>query len=223
MSVSQKTKEGIDTFLKLSDSYVVLPDEQAQYRLGGDPSRLSEQCDSDQACWSRALQRLGVDVLLRVEIIPTGDREEAMLHLYSSGDASKTGPHPLPRGGGAPLEALENLLLNPGTMEIALESGSTHLQINGQPRLLSPNPIVTASGLPPGNHKLIVEGLGLPQRVEVVRILPGQTVEIPLNSNPKLSNKKRHRWWGAWAGGALLIGGSIAIFSGSGRDGLGWR
>lgn len=223
LSISQKTKAGIETFLSQSDSYALLTQEQAQSRLGSPTGQLEKQCGANLNCWERARQRLGVDLLLRVEVTSSEREEEAIFHLYTDGGTSSTGPHPLPRGGGAPLEVLDALLLAPGTLQIALENGSTHLQINGQARLLSPSPTVKVSRLSPGNHKVIVEGLGLPQRIEVIRILPGQNIEIPLNSDPAVVRDRGYRWWGAWASGALLIGGGVAILSGSGRDGMGWR
>ena len=223
LSISQKTKAGIETFLSQSKSFALLTTEQAQLRLGSPIGQLEKQCTANLNCWERARQRLGVDLLLRVEVTSNGSQEEATFQLYTDESTSNTGPHLLPRGGGAPLQVLDALLLAPGTLQIALENGSTHLQINGEARLLSPSPTVKVSRLSPGNHKLIVEGLGLPQRIEVVRILPGQNIEIPLNSDPTVVKERGYRWWGAWASGALLIGGGIAILSGSGRDGMGWR
>ena len=222
-SISQKTNTGVQTFVNQSRSYALLSDEQARRRLGSSTAQLVEQCGSDHRCWQQARQRLGVDLLLHLAVSSNQRGEHATLHLYTDEGKSVTEPHTLPRGGGAPLELLEELLLAPGTVNIALENGSTHLQINGEARLLSPNRTVQVSSVPPGNHKLIVEGLGLPQRLEVVRVLPGQTIEIPLNSYPTTGNEGHYRWWGAWASGALLLGGGIAILSGSGRDGIGWR
>ena len=222
-SVSMKTKEGIETFLNGSEVYALLPHDKATARLGVEPGRIEYQCGTNPSCWERARQRLGVDILLQVEVSTRGTREESTLHLYTAEHTSTSQAQLLPRGGGAPLETLEAMLFQPGTLHIALENGSTHLQVNGEARLLSPTSSVTISDLRPGNHKVLIEGLGLPQRVEVVRILPGQTIDIPINSSPAAAQNRRHRWWGAWTGGALLLGGAIAVLSGSGRDGVGWR
>ena len=223
LSISQKTSTGVHTFLNQSRSYALLSEEQARLRLGSSTAQLVAQCDSDHRCWQQARQRLGVDLLLHLAVSSNLRGEQATLHLYTDEGNSITEPHSLPRGGGAPLELLEELLLAPGAVNVAVENGSTHLQINGEARLLSPSRTVKISSVPPGNHKVIVEGLGLPQRLEIVRVLPGQTIEIPLNSDPIIGNDRHYRWWGAWASGALLLGGGIAILSGSGRDGIGWR
>jgi hypothetical protein len=224
-TVIEKTHQGIQGFLDQSPSYVALNRDAAQLRLGQDPSKIPEFCAENQRCWSQVVDRAKVDILMHISVGFSGSREQAWIQLYNSESAlqTQTVSTVLPRGGGAPLESLEELFHGQASIEVELEPGSTRLQVNGRSKLLRPAPRVRLRGMPPGRHEVIVEGLGLPIRTKIVRLFPGMNAQLPLPPAPKNAIHRPHRWWGAWAGSALFLGGSIAVFAGSGKQAQAWR
>jgi hypothetical protein len=224
-SVASKTLSEVQDFLESSASYVLLETQEAQERLGHRVDQLVEQCDRDLRCWTRAVDRLGVDLLIHVAIGFSGSREQAWLQGFTSQGPLKiqAAEAMLPRGGGAPIEALINVFLEPAALRILLESGTTHLQVNGVPRLLRPAKSIRLSKMPPGKHEILLEGLGLPPRVEVVTIFPGKNIEIPLRASLPKQDASIQKWWGAWAGGTLFITSVAAILAGSSHKASAWR
>ena len=224
-TVIEKTHQGVRSFLNQSASYVDLDHDTAALRLGQNPSQIPEFCAENRRCWSQIVERAEVDLLLHISVGFSGSREQAWLQLYSAASALSTQAYDtlLPRGGGAPLESLETLLHAKASIEVELEIGNTRLQVNGRSKVLRPAPKVRLRGMPPGRHEIIVEGLGLPLRTKVVRLFPGMNSQLPLPDRPKNTLKKPQRWWGVWAGSALILGGSIAVFAGSGTHGKAWR
>lgn len=224
-SVAKKTLAGVEEFLRKSPSYSLLESEELAERLGHPANVLVTQCEQDRRCWTTAVNRLGVDVLVHLAIGFSGSREQVWIRIFSA-----TGPLQneateslLPRGGGAPLDALNKLLHQSASLRIALKSGTTHLQVNGSPRLLRPAKHIRLSKMPPGKHEIVLEGLGLPPRIEVVSILPGKNVEMPLRIATTAGTQPVQKWWGAWAGGGLFAGGMLAIWAGQSHGAKAWR
>jgi hypothetical protein len=224
-SVAKKTLAGVEDFLRKSPSYSLLESEDLAERIGHSADVLVSQCEQDRRCWTTAVNRAGVDVLVHLAIGFSGSREQVWIHVFG-----ETGPlrneateSLLPRGGGAPLDALNNLLHQGANLRIALESGTTHLQVNGSPRLLRPSKHIRLSKMPPGKHEIVLEGLGLPPRIEVISILPGKNVEMPLRKTTTASTQPVQKWWGAWAGGGLFVGGILAVWAGQTHGAQAWR
>lgn len=224
-SVASKTLAEVQSYLESTSPYTLLEDDVARTRLGHAPNQLVDQCERDHRCWTRAVERLGVDLVVHIAIGFSGSREQAWIQAFSDqgpleAQATET---LLPRGGGAPLQALKGIFLRSSTLRIALESGTTHLQVNGTPRLLRPAQHIRLSKMPPGKHEILLEGLGLPPRIEVIEILPGKDQEMPLKPANSMVTAANQKWWGAWAGGALFIGSIAAILAGSGKKASAWR
>jgi hypothetical protein len=224
-SVAAKTLAAVEEYLNKSGSYDLLESEEVSQRLGHTADLLLEQCEQDVRCWSATVDRLGVDLLIHIAIGFLGSRESTWIRVFSA-----EGPlHNealvalLPRGGGAPLNALNDLLHQSANLQIVLENGTTHLQVNGIPRLLRPAARINLSKMPPGKHEIVLEGLGLPPRVEVILIFPGKDLELPLRAATVVGLKPTQQWWGAWAGGGLFAGGMLAIWAGRNHTSQAWR
>jgi hypothetical protein len=224
-SVAEKTLAGVEDFLQKSPSYSLLKSGQAAERLGHSTGALQAQCDRDRRCWTTAVDRLGVDLLIHLAIGFSGSREQVWIRIFSASGPlhNQAAESLLPRGGGAPLSLLEQLLHQSANLRIALESGTTHLQVNGAPRLLRPAKHIRLGKMPPGKHEIVLEGLGLPARIEVIAILPGKNVEMPLQHANIASAQVAQQWWGAWAGGGLFAGGMLAIWAGRSHAAQAWR
>jgi hypothetical protein len=224
-SVAEKTLAAVDEFLNKSASYELLEPKEISRRLGHTADLLIGQCEQDVRCWSATVDRLGVDLLIHIAIGFLGSRESTWIRAFSA-----EGPlHNealvalLPRGGGAPLNALNELLHQSANLQIILESGTTHLQVNGIPRLLRPAARINLSKMPPGKHEIVLEGLGLPPRVEVILIFPGKNLELPLRATTVIGSKPTQQRWGAWAGGGLFTGGMLAIWAARNHTSQAWR
>ncbi len=224
-SVAKKTIAGVEEFLRQSPSYSLLESEDLTERLGHSANVLVSQCEQDRQCWTTAVNRVGVDVLVHLAIGFSGSREQVWIHVFGEAGPlqNEAMESLLPRGGGAPLDALNSLLHQGASLRIALESGTTHLQVNGSPRLLRPSKHIRLSKMPPGKHEIVLEGLGLPPRIEVISIFPGKDVEMPLQKSTTAGNQPVQKWWGAWAGGGLFAGGILAIWAGQSHAAQAWR
>ena len=220
-----KTLAAVEEFLKQSTSYELLDSKKVSQRLGHSPDVLLDQCEQDLQCWSSTVERLGVDLLVHVAVGFLGSRESTWIRTFSANGPlhNEASTALLPRGGGAPLQALEALLHQSADLKIVLERGTTHLQVNGTPRLLRPAAQINLSKMPPGKHEIVLEGLGLPPRVEVIKIFPGKNLELPLRAATVLGSKPNQQWWGAWAGGGLFAGGMLAIWAGRNHTSQAWR
>jgi len=224
-SVAKKTLSGIRAFLEQSPHYGLEPVKETNQRLGFDIHTLPEQCGNSLACWQNAVERAGVDILLHVALGFDGSREKAWFISHTSKGPLRSTARTsiLPRGGGAPLDALQEELHSSASIRIALEEGTTHLQVNGTSRLIQPKSHIRLNNMPPGKHEVVIEGLGLQPRIEILTVFPGRDTDVPLRAQVSTDNTRRQKWWGAWAGGALLIGSIAAICLGFEQKGSAWR
>ena len=224
-SVAKKTLSGIQAFLNQSPHYTLVPNSTTHSMLGFPVHSLPEQCEENLLCWQGAVEKAGVDVLLHVEIGFDGSREKAWLFSYTDDGPLRSTARSsiLPKGGGAPLEALQEELHSSATIRIALEDGTTHLQVNGTSRLIQPKSHIRINNLPPGKHEIVIEGLGLKPRIEILTVFPARHIDVPLRARVSTEEERPQKWWGAWASGALLIGAIAAICVGFEQKGSAWR
>jgi len=224
-SVAKKTLSGIETFLQQSPHYTLITGTQSSQRLGFPIDTVPNQCEQNLACWQGTVERAGVDLLLHVALGFDGSREKAWFLSYTSEGPLRSTARAslLPKGGGAPLEALQAELHSSASIRIALETGTTHLQINGTPRLIQPKSHLRLNNLPPGKHELVIEGLGLESRIEILTVYPGNNIDLPLRARVAPRNEGPQKRWGIWASGALLVGAIAAIRIGLEQKGSAWR
>ena len=205
-----KTANELAALLVSTGTWRVRGPEEVAERIGGDGGELVERCGFDGSCWNTVGWRLGVDVIVVMELAAPGDGSMPVARATAWGGGQPLGEEPvvlqLPRGGGAPLEWLERTLLASGSLEVRV-GPEGQLTLDGKPW----RPQTERTPLRPGRHEVRVS-YGEEVQVQVVPIFPGQDSLVEMLPPPEVEGRSGgHRRWGLVAAPALAAGGVVAL------------
>jgi len=204
-----KTANELAALLVSTGTWRVRGPAEVAERVGGSGTDLVERCAFDGGCWNTVGWRLGVDVIVVMELAAPGDGSMPVARASAWGGGQALGEPVvllLPRGGGAPLEWLERTLLASGSLEVRVAPEAL-LELDGRPW----QPQSERTPLSPGRHEVRVS-YGEEIQVQVVPIFPGQGSLAEMLPPPEVEGGGGvHRRWGLVAAPALAAGGLVAL------------
>ncbi len=209
-AIPAKTANELAALLVSTGTWRVRGPEEVAERLGAEGSELVNRCGSDSSCWNTLGWRLGVDVVVVLELAAPGDGSIPVARVSAHGGGQTLGTTAvleLPRGGGAPLEWVERTLLVHGSLEVRVLP-EAQLSLDQRPWQPKDDP----TPLPPGRHEVRVT-YGEEVQVQVVPVFPGQESLAEMLPPPVVEGATgAHRRWGLVAAPALAAGGMAALF-----------
>ncbi len=220
-AVLARTRLELEDLIRRSDSFSVLGETTEL----GTEADLVAFCGDRIACWRDVMERAGADLVVLGRIHRLEDESlEGRVWLIDPENVQTPPALPLPADGGAPPDALSQILHAPGTLTVTLPA-------SGHRALLDPDIAPSGEGalqqfkdLRPGKHRariLFGEDLVF---VRVVTIQPGGAPsfswEPPVGDDPPPQYRAR---WGWYVAGTLVVGTADAIVVGTLRPGEGWR
>jgi nucleotide-binding universal stress UspA family protein len=220
-AVLARTRLELEDLLRRSDSFSVLGKSPAV----GTEADLVAFCGDRIACWRDVMERTGADLVVLGRINRLEDRSlEGRVWLIDRENVQTPPALPLPTDGGAPPDALSQILHSPGTLTVTLPATGHRVLLDPDTSPSGEGALQQFNDLPPGKHRariLFEEDLAF---VRVVTIQPGGTPaftwEPPVGD--VLPPQRRARW-GWYVAGALVAGTAAAIVVGTLRPGEGWR
>ncbi len=209
-SIVAKTQTDMTSLLESSGRYQVISPELAEGRLGMDPVELLARCGEESECWTEAGRRMGLDQLVVLEVWPdwVGPRCRLLRVDVNGLDPLRGVDTHLPRGGGAPLDDLQELFFRPGRLELLVEPSSYVLELDGQSygRIDGPWSVDTIRA---GKHLLSLQAEGRHGMVSPVMVYADGTTQVELELRELPPQPRERLRWGPWAASAL-VGGTVA-------------
>ena len=209
-SISAKTATDMTALLEGSGRYQVISPELAEGRLGSDPGELLAMCGEEASCWTEAGRRMGVDQLVVLEVWPdwVGPRCRLLRVDVNGLDPLRGVDTHLPRGGGAPVEDLQDLFFEPGRLEISVSPEVYTLELDG----VSYGQITgdwSLDTIRSGKHLLSLQAEGRHGMVSPVMVYADGTTQVQLELRELPPEPHKRLRWGPWAASAL-VGGAVA-------------
>ncbi|MCB9746653.1 MAG: hypothetical protein H6741_22655 [Alphaproteobacteria bacterium] len=174
--------------------------------LGAAGPDLAARCQESAPCWLSAARAAGLEQLVVLRVSADGEALVARCAVHGLGEGPREASGPLPRGGGAPLELLQVLLLDPGALALSSSTPGLRATLDGQP--LDPD-----AALSPGKHHLRLEAEGHHSASLTFTALPNTTTRLEVELVEVIAP---HPWRrvavtaGLAAGGAGLVGALLA-------------
>lgn len=208
LAVVARTERDLRELLEGSGRYLFVDEIALQARTGEEGPALLARCGEDEVCWAQLTHELAVDQLLVLEL--SGDSAAPRAEL-SVRDAAWPGEprrylSALPRGGGAPLEILEDAFFADGSLRVQAPVGvrmSLDGESLGEVGGLLELPIVEG-----GKHTLGMEDQTGRSHLLVVQVVPGRETVVDFVPPPPPMVRRR---WGRWASGGLVLA-SVTVF-----------
>ena len=208
VAVVARTERDLRELLEGSGRYLFVDEIALQARSGLDGSGLLARCGEDEVCWAQLTQELAVDQLLVLKL--SGDVTDPRAELSVRDAAWPEAPRrylcALPRGGGAPLEILDDAFFAAGALRVQAPLGvrmSLDGESLGEVGGLLELPIVEG-----GKHTLGMEDAAGRSHLLVVQVVPGRETVVDFVPPPPPIVRRR---WGRWATTGLVVA-SVAIF-----------
>ncbi|MED5374718.1 MAG: hypothetical protein VX899_27110 [Myxococcota bacterium] len=199
--VVASTRTDTLALLQGSGRYLVLDDVVVEARTGLEPAALAGRCGEDAACWGALTQELAVDQLLVLEVAGSAEAPTGHLRVWDAAtpDAPRGYLSTLPRGGGAPIDILEDAFFADGGLLVNAPVG-VRMSLDGE----SLGEVGGALSLPKvegGKHTLGMEDPQGGQHLLVVQVVPGRTTQVDFQPPPPALVRRR---WGPWAGAGMV-------------------
>jgi hypothetical protein len=220
-AVLARTRLELEDQLRRSDSFSVLEESPAI----GTEADLVAFCGDRIPCWRDVLERAGADLVILGRIHRREDGSlEGRIWLVDRESVQAPPAFPLPTDGGAPPDAMSEILHAPGTLTVTLPAPGHRAVLDPDIAPSGEDAIQQFKDLPPGKHRariLFGEDLAF---VRVVTVQPGGAPsfawEPPVGDDPAPQHRAR---WGWYVAGTLVVGTAAAIVVGTLRPGEGWR
>jgi hypothetical protein len=207
-AVVARTEGDLRELLEGSGRYLFVDEIALQARTGSESAELLTRCGEDEVCWAQVTQDLAVDQLLVLELSgdPMEPRAELSVRDAAWPDAPRRYLCALPRGGGAPLEILEDAFFADGALRVQAPVG-VRMSLDGE-SLGEVGGLLELPVVEGGKHTLGMEDQTGRSHLLVVQVVPGR--ETVVNFVPPPPQVVRRRW-GRWATTGL-VAASVAVF-----------
>lgn len=207
-AVVARSEGDLRELMERSGRYLLVDEVALAARSGLTPAEMLSLCGEQEACWVGLTQDLAVDQLLVLQL--SGDAEQPQAELTVRDAAWPDQPRrylsALPRGGGAPVELLEDAFFADGALRVQAPVGvrmSLDGESLGEVGGLLELPIVEG-----GKHTLGLEDAQGRSHLLVVQVVPGRETAVDFVPPPPPLLRRR---WGRWAS-AGLVAASVAVF-----------
>ncbi len=220
-AVLARTRMELADLLQRSSSFVIL-EKSPEDGTAVDEVAL---CGDRIACWRDLMERAGSDLVILGRIHRLEDQSlEGRVWLIDREGVQAPPAFSLPANGGAPPDALSQILHAPGTLTLSLPAQGHRAVLDPDIAASGEGPHQQFTALPPGKHRVrILLGADL-ALVRVVTLQPGAEAsfawEPPIDDEPPPQHRAR---WGWYVAGTLVVGTATAIVVGTLRPGEGWR
>jgi hypothetical protein len=210
-AVVARTEGDLRELLEGSGRYLFVDEIALQARTGSESAELLTRCGQDEACWAQLTQELAVDQLLVLEL--SGDamapRAELSVRDAAWPEAPRRYLSTLPRGGGAPLEILDDAFFADGALRVQAPVG-VRMSLDGE-SLGEVGGLLELPLVEGGKHTLGMEDQTGRSHLLVVQVVPGRETVVDCVPPPPLLVRKR---WGPWASTGLVVASLAVILVG---------
>ncbi len=207
LAVVARTEKDLRGLLESSGGYLFVDEIALQARTGSDSAELLTRCGDDETCWAQLTHELAVDQLLVLEL--SGDSMNLWAELSVRDAAWPTAPRrylcALPRGGGAPVEVLEDAFFAHGALRVQAPVG-VRMSLDGE-SLGEVGGLLELPLVEGGKHTLGMEDHTGRSHLLVVQVVPGRETVVDFVPPPPPVVR---RTWGRWATTGLVVA-SVAV------------
>lgn len=207
-AVAARTEGDLRELLERSGRYLMVDEVALVARTGLEPEGMLTMCGTQQACWAGLTGDLAVDQLLVLRLSGDALSPQGDLTVFDAAWPEQPRRYlgALPRGGGAPVELLEDAFFADGALRVQAPIGvrmSLDGESLGEVGGLLELPIVEG-----GKHTLGMEDAEGRSHLLVVQVVPGRETAVDFVPPPPPVVRRR---WGPWAS-AGLVAASVAVF-----------